>query len=338
MPRVVVVGARRARQGIGPFVAQALARHGATVCAVVGSRPETARDARDALVAQIGGTCNAYDELERALAREEPDIVAIATPTALHREELEIVARHGAHCLCEKPLWWGAGRGRVAETEALVARFVERELHLALIAQWPFVLPTYFELFPHLRRAPVREFAMELSPISCGPNAVLDSLPHPLTILERLLGPGEVLRPRVCFGDRLEHAEIEFERSHAHGVTAVSCRLARCPEPPRPAALGINGHIARRRIEDADYSMFLSSSEDEISLPDPLPLLVAEFLRRIEAGEPTRARELVDGVAALERLFDAAVGAADRFRETGEGGAPIGARVFPGTAPTIEGR
>jgi len=307
LPRVVVVGARRARQGIGPFVAEAFARHGAPVCAVVGTTPATATAARDALVERVGGECRAYTELEQALVSERPDIVAICTPVERHREQLEAVACHGAHCLAEKPLWWSTGGDRVRETERLVDRFVERGLRLALVTQWPFVLDTYFALFPQLRDAPVETLEMELGPVSRGPEMVLDSLPHPLSLLDRLLGPGEVDRPEVRFAADFERADVRFARSHARGVTSVRCRLTRHVLPPRPAAIAINGHVARRRIETADYAMFLASAERELPLADPLPLLVGDFLRRVEDRAPTDRRAMIAGIAGLERLVEAAV-------------------------------
>ena len=52
--RVVVVGARSARQGTGPFIAGAFDRLGADICAVVGTSSVTVNQALDSLRAQQG--------------------------------------------------------------------------------------------------------------------------------------------------------------------------------------------------------------------------------------------------------------------------------------------
>ncbi|MHC4410614.1 MAG: Gfo/Idh/MocA family oxidoreductase, partial [Planctomycetota bacterium] len=80
--RVVVVGARRARQGIGAFVAEALVGCGCEVGGVVGTTPETVHSAAQPLNA------NGYLDLAEALASDKPDLVAICSPIEAHAELL----------------------------------------------------------------------------------------------------------------------------------------------------------------------------------------------------------------------------------------------------------
>jgi predicted dehydrogenase len=46
----------------------------------------------------------AYDNLDRLLAEQRPDVVHICTPNNLHAEQAIAAFRAGAHVLCEKPL------------------------------------------------------------------------------------------------------------------------------------------------------------------------------------------------------------------------------------------
>lgn len=43
-------------------------------------------------------------ELERFIAREDVHVVAVATPSGVHGEAVELAARHGKHCIVEKPI------------------------------------------------------------------------------------------------------------------------------------------------------------------------------------------------------------------------------------------
>ena len=87
--RVVVVGARRARQGIGSFVAEALVDCGCKMVGVVGTSPETVQAAAQPL--GVSG----YVDLEAAIRRESPNLVAICTPIEVHAEQLRVVADAG---------------------------------------------------------------------------------------------------------------------------------------------------------------------------------------------------------------------------------------------------
>ncbi|MEU0118114.1 Gfo/Idh/MocA family oxidoreductase [Streptomyces bobili] len=50
-----------------------------------------------------GGIAHAYTDLERMLAEQRPDLVAICTPPTLHREQSVAALRAGAWVWCEKP-------------------------------------------------------------------------------------------------------------------------------------------------------------------------------------------------------------------------------------------
>ncbi|MGC9317302.1 MAG: Gfo/Idh/MocA family protein [Armatimonadota bacterium] len=58
---------------------------------------------RRALVAEKYGieTHEAYDEM---LARQDLDLVVVATPSAMHRDHVIAALEAGKHCVCEKPL------------------------------------------------------------------------------------------------------------------------------------------------------------------------------------------------------------------------------------------
>jgi predicted dehydrogenase len=297
---VAVIAARARRQGIGGHVARTLQRVGAEVAAVAGTSRETVEEARRAL----GGGPRGYLSVAELLAREPPlDAVAICSPADCHREHLELVAGAGLACLCEKPLWWGPATDRAAETARLVDAFGGRTL--MLLAQWPFTLPAFHELHPGARGRVPGRFEMWLGPVSRGPEMVLDSASHPISLLQALCGAGEVARPRARFRAS-EDLELEFEWRHAAGATEARLALRTCERPPRPAGYALDGLRAERRVALPAYEQSFHADARSVPVPDPLALLVAAFLRRVRERAGPDRNALIEGVVALERLHDAA--------------------------------
>ena len=48
--------------------------------------------------------CTAYDDLEKFLSDERIDVITVATPSWMHRDPAVAAARHGKHCIVEKPI------------------------------------------------------------------------------------------------------------------------------------------------------------------------------------------------------------------------------------------
>jgi len=277
--RAVVIGARRTRQGTGPFVVRALKAAGVEVAGVVASSPESAEKA-------------AADHDAAA-----PDLVAVCSPVRFHGAHVAAAADAGCHCLCEKPLLWEPG----ASARDLVDRFEDRLLDV--LAQWPSVLPAYLQLYP-LAALPPATFAMTLGPITAGAEAVVDSAPHALSLLWAACGPGWVENARAAaLPDGAEGLDLGFEYHFGAGTTRARLTLFRTPEPPRPAELSFDGLRARRRVSLPAYRQFLVADDGrEVALPDPLALVVADFVRRAGEGARTDRARLVAGQTQLDAL------------------------------------
>ncbi len=307
MARVMIIGARRRRQGIGEFLAQAFAAAGADVAAIVGTSPETVGQAQARLRERYGIRCAAYTSVVAALEREAPDIVAICSPYDVHHDQLQAVQQAGAHCLCDKPLWWGATQDRVAATMRIVDGFIARRRYLALATQWPYTLPAFFSLYPQAKSQPVADFEMMLSPIRPGLNMILDAAPHPLSMLQELVGYGAVSAPRLRFLDPDQRdqrrLELDFEYWHGTGTTAVHFKTAVCAEAPRPASYAINGYRVEREIALPEYQVSFAGDGRRLRVEDPLQLLVADFLDKVKTNCAVDRRALIDSIGALEVLY-----------------------------------
>ena len=92
----------------------------------------------------------------------------------------------------------------------------------------------------------------------------------------------------------------------------VELLLSRCAQQPRPAALALNGVWASREVTLPEYRMELVGGHPpqpgarRVPLPDPLALLVADFVAGVRAGRQTDSHDLVESQGHLRDLVAAA--------------------------------
>ena len=206
--RVAVIGARRARQGLGPFVARDLVAAGAEVVAIHATTERSCAEAVRELERVAGVRPRAHVDVEELLADEALDAVAICSPHETHVDLLGRAAERGVHALCEKPLAWGGDLP--TQAQRCVDAFAARGLVLFENCQWPYVLPALEALHPGIRTTAPSRFAMSLEPAARGPAMLADALPHPLSLLQHLVpGPARAERCGVGLG-RDDRAGVAF--------------------------------------------------------------------------------------------------------------------------------
>ena len=312
-PRIALVGARRVRQGLGPFVAAHLAAEGADVVGFLATSQASAEDAA-ADLARRKVFAPGYLDLDELLGHARPDALAILSPPQTHERLLERALAGGVHVLCEKPLIWG-GEGLAERARELSAAFGERGLLLAENCQWPWVLPAFQELHPEARDEAPRSFHMRLTPASRGAQMIGDALPHPLSVLQALLPDPEadVADPGFSFpGDPGQEAEaVTLTFRYGAGTRWIACEveLIHGEHLPREASLTINGRPARRRVRLKDYALFLGCGDREVPLEDPLRGLLRTFVRGLRqtlAGRhPEPDLDIPRRMRMLERVLQA---------------------------------
>jgi predicted dehydrogenase len=318
--RVAVVGARRKRQGTGEYVAREFARCGCEVRAIVGTTDETVKRACATLRERYEIECSGFLSLSALLEKEPVDMVAICSPPAAHWAQLEVAIQAGCHVFCEKPLWWtaelsseNAGSDVGERAQRLLQRCTEQGRYLAVNTQWPFTLEAFSRLHPEaaLDKQPIEQFSMWLSPASSGPDMVVDSAPHLLSMLYALMGYGSLERIRAEYidvpgvGDDAS-LQLSFVYKHARGASQVEFSLVRCPEPPRPAGYRINGFGVERHVELPGYLISFISDGRRVCVTDPLAAAVAAFVRSVQTGCQPDSTSVVDGMVQLQQLVAAA--------------------------------
>ena len=308
MPRVAVVGVRRARTGLGQFFAKHLVAHGAVVPAFIGTRPETIAEAAEVLAKQ-GIAARGFTRLEDLLDAEPVDALVIASPHETHLAWLEKALDANLHVLCEKPLVWGAEDS--SERAAQVVReFHGKGLVLSENCPWPMTLPAYDALHPGVRRAGVRDFAMWLSPSAGGVGMLLDSMSHPLSMLQAITDADEAAVEGATFSTRnVAAGKLEVSFRFVAGATRVATlvRLGVVPEQPRPAGYAMNGFPAERQVQMSDYSLAFADGGRTVPVPDPMAELVGRFVAAIVSGAPEREnrrerRRISDRMRMLEEM------------------------------------
>jgi predicted dehydrogenase len=308
-PRVGIIGARRVRQGLGPFVVRDLVAAGVEVpCFAVTSASSIGPALRE-IEKRAAVSPRGYARAEEMLDSESLDAVAILSPAESHETYLDAAARRGLAALCEKPLVWG-GSDLVVRAAARVAAFSRRRLLLYENCQWPFALPAFERLHPGALSSPPRRFRMELQPASRGLTALADTLSHPLSLLQALV-PGD--RPAIdAFSadlDRTGPLTLRFDyRSSAHSC-AVEVVLRPDATFPRHAAIEIDGRPAARVVAPETYQLSFAASGRIVPMDDPLTSLVADFAARLrtpdEADRISRARHIEQRMRLLAELADA---------------------------------
>jgi len=163
--RVAVVGPRRRREGLGPFLIRYLLRHGAELVAVAASSPETARQAACEIHRQHGVAPRAYDSVGQMLNREPLDALVICSPTPWHLQHLQMAATVGVHVLCEKPLCFDRQHSPALAARGIVDQFQRQQRVLMVNHPWPYTLPWFCQLYPRslIHTAPLLLFTFTLA-------------------------------------------------------------------------------------------------------------------------------------------------------------------------------
>jgi hypothetical protein len=312
-PRVGIIGARRAREGLGPFVARDLVAAGAVVPCFL-TRSETTRDAAGAALREAAGVeAHGYTDLRSMLAREHLDALAILSPADTHARYLEAAVEAGLHALCEKPLCWGAPASELlARTERRVAPFCERGLLLAENCQWPYTLPAFEALHPGSLAAPPRRFEMAQEPSVRGLESLGEALPHPLSILQVLL-PGSPRVRDIEFSTRDPEANelvVRFVYETDAGRCEVTSRLTHSLARPRRTSLTIDGRRALRRVSPGSYQLCFADAERSVPLADPLTRLVADFVDALGSRRKTEPAPILQRMQVLVTIAAAYSGEA----------------------------
>ena len=313
---VAIVGPGRSKQGTGPFIARAFKQLGCDIKAIVSSSLKSAQFASENLANEYSIECKAYAALDELLDKHSIDIVVISCPADSHFDYLHTALTKSCHVFCEKPLWWSNEPLKslndvdriTSEAINLVNICNANQLVLQLNTQWPYTLPTYYELYPQLKeQSKVETFSMWLAPQSRDDKMIVDSVSHILSMLYTLVGAGKINNIESNFAQLTSDNDllIEFDYLHAIGDTRVSISLVTSEAFPKPAAYAVNGLRVDRHVELPDYLISLRTTDNQLSVIDPLECSIKNFISTIHSKASSDEVALIDGMTHLAQIYQA---------------------------------
>jgi hypothetical protein len=302
-----IIGARRARQGLGPFVARDLARHGVRTVAISTTTIETGAIAAAEVARLSGETPQTFIDPSEMLQATRPDIAAILSPPESHEMQLVSTLDSGCHVICEKPLIWGG-----EPTEPRVAEFVDRFGRAGRVlsenCQWPEVLPSFARLHPGVA-AQARDLTLVLSPQEAGVAALRDCLSHLLSLAQAIQTDPHSVVGLPTFQQDSRGIDVTFAYGAPTRELRVTGKFKTSDRRPRLAALAINGHWAHRQIDPASYAMSLSDGEHAVTLEDPMTVWLGRIVETIRAAQGGQSTQPDQTLITRARAIDSVMAA-----------------------------
>ena len=276
--KVALIGGRRKRSGIGPFIANYFHRNGAAVTAVLGTTENTAREAASGLK-RFGINAASHTDFGRMMEEEKPEAVAIASPAATHFEYLMKSIHAGAHVFCEKPFIWYDKDDLEDLLTGIFEKAEDHRVTIAMNSQWPFALPFYGELCGAQNGQTASTFSIRLSPQCDGKEMITEALPHALSILYCVCGRREIADLAVTGSG--EEMVIRFDYAAGDSRCDSEIRLRSQYRQPRDFSFGFNGRTVTRSLDLASYAIYFNHGGRACKIADPLELSVQDFMAAV---------------------------------------------------------
>ena len=234
--------------GIAGSFASDLRLSDAGVAVAVGSRSQAAADR----FADNYGIANRHDSYQSLVADPDVDVIYVATPHPMHRDNAILALQAGKHVLVEKPFTMNAAEARdiagearkrgLFAMEAMWTRFLP---HTAVIRDWlargvlgDIVTVTADHGQWFAEDAGFRLFAPEL-----GGGALLDLGVYPVSFASMVLGPPSRI---VSMSDPAftgVDAQTSMLFGYDSGAQAVLTCTLRAKSPTRAAVVGTDARI-----------------------------------------------------------------------------------------------
>jgi len=301
--KVAIIGAGRNRNGIGQFIGKYFQKSGATVISVLGTTEKTSHNASSNLK-QYGINATAYTDLNGMVGDEKPDTVVIASPSPTHYEYLTKCTEAGLHIFCEKPFIWYEGDDIQELLDTTFKRAENKNLKIAMNAQWPFSIPYYEELCGPIDSKKVDSFFISLSPICTGKEMIVESVPHALSILYYIFGEGKITDLNT--EPQKDKMTIKFNYSSNIKACKVLIKLIRKEYQPRDFSFGFNDRIVNRVLDLKSYDIYFSYGNKTLKIVDPLEMSVKNFISSVRGKrEPLIGKpHIMSNTTLLKQIYD----------------------------------
>lgn len=301
--KVSIVGARRARNGIGEYIGRFFHKNGARVSSVLGTTEQTSLDAASWLK-KYGIDALPYTDFLRMVEKESPDAVVIASPSSTHYEYLVKCIDAGVHVFCEKPFFWLETGDVLGLTESLLETARSKKLTIAMNSQWPFAIQFYEKLCGCIDAQKADTFFIKLCPTVRGKEMIPESVPHALSILYFVIGRGDLENLRLEVSQR--RILITFTWVSDGNNCEVLVELVEKKRQPRQLLFGFNGKIVNRTLDLKTYDIYFNYNTETLRIVDPVELSVRDFIGAVsERREPVIGySHILSNMSSLKEIYD----------------------------------
>ncbi len=299
-----IIGAGKRRNGIGGYIAKYFHENGARVTGVLGTTQESSRRTA-ATLRECGIEAHSYTDFRQMVDRESPDLVVIASPSSTHYDYLAKCVDSSLHVFCEKPFVSWETEDAATGVERMLTKAKDKGLTVAMNSQWPFSVPYYEQLCGRIQAEESHRFFMRLAPSCTGREMVPESVPHALSLLYSVFGPGTV---REVSFESVKERELSLRFRYVGRTTGcdIHIELATQEIQPRDFSYGFNGKIVCREIELSDYGIFFCYENRKIRISDPLELSVRNVIEAVEKKSPPLVGDshILNNVSGLRAVYD----------------------------------
>jgi len=302
--KVSIIGAGRARNGIGEYVGKYFHRHGGEVTSVLGTTEKTSLQACSAL-RKYGIEARPYTGFNEMVRIEIPEVVVIASPSSTHYEYLLKSIDLGLHIFCEKPFIWGDLTNIPKTLQEIFNKAGEKKLTIAMNSQWPFALNDYKKICGKVEIRDRNTFTIQMTPPLPGREMISESVPHALSLLYCFLGDGEVEDLNFKSGGEREMC-IRFIYLFGTKACEVFIQLAYQETQPRDFSFGLNDRIVFRSLGLENYEIYFNYGNKKMRIIDPLESSVKNFMEAVtKKTEPfIGTRHIYHNLSLLKKIDD----------------------------------
>ncbi len=302
--KVSIIGAGRARNGIGEYIGKYFHQQGGKVTSVLGTTEKTSSQACSALQ-KYGIEARPYTDFNEMVSIEMPDAVVIASPSSTHYEYLLKSIDSGLHIFCEKPFIWGNLTNLPRMAEEIFHKAREKKLTIAMNSQWPFAINDYEKICGRTEIKNRNTFFIKMAPPLPGREMISESVPHALSLLYCLLGDGEI-EDLNFESDGEAEMIIRFAYRFGSKLCEVLIRLAYRDTQPRDFFFGLNDRVISRSLDFENYEIYFNYGDNKMRVIDPLESSVKNFMEAVvEKNEPfIGACHIYHNLSLLKKIDD----------------------------------
>ncbi len=214
----------------------------------VGSRSQ---ESADAFAAKFS-IRNAHSSYENLVKDPEVDVIYVATPHPMHKENTFLALSHGKHVLCEKPFALNS-----KDAESMIAFAREKKLFL-MEAMWTRFFPLMEKLREILASGAIGKIQLFSADFGFrGPNdpsgrlmnpelgggALMDVGIYPISFSSMILGTPDRITSMAQLGETGVDESSAFLLGHPGGAISSLYTAIRTDTPHEATIMGEKGHI-----------------------------------------------------------------------------------------------